>query len=242
MILTAMSVAAQSTSQYSVVKRTFEGMFASGSIKAQFTRDEETGYKADLYTCTEGREFLGNDTAERMRSLAQTANVAYEIAWLQAVLTKLGYPREAWSGLLSRYESELLAARSIDRQQTVKAASIQRIVAALTAYRRGHPSLPPVTSEGGCGAGEIGVKIRTVPSDGRVEFIPVFFYELCRKQSANPNDAAQCPYWRQPAEGLLFSVAGDYFYRAVWRDGRTSNGRLSFTKLEDGQVVTFRKP
>ena len=220
-ILTAVSAAAQTTSQYSVVKRTFEGMFASGSIKAEFTRDEGNEYKADLYTCTSGRDFLGTDTAERMRSLAQTADAAYEITWLQAVLTQLGYPRDAWSAPLTRYEADLLAARSIDRQREVKEVAIPRIVTALNAYRRRvNPSLPPVTSEGGCGAGEIGVKIRTVPPDGRVEFIPVFFYELCRSQSKDPNDAGRCPYWREPAEGVLFNVAGDYFYRAVWNDGR----------------------
>lgn len=232
------ALTANRTGQYSVLKRTFEALFASGSIKPEVFREGNT---VDLYTCQSGSEFLWHRSKG---TLVDDADLAYEIASLKSLLTSLGYPPETWQSLVTRYETDLLAARtSFDRRVEVKSAYLDRLVTALNDYRRRvDPSLSVVMSEGGCGADEIGVKIRTVPSDGRVEFIPVFFYELCRKQAIDPDDAGRCNWWREPTEGVLFEVAGDYFYRAVWRDGRTRKGRLSFTKLENGQVVTFRKP
>jgi hypothetical protein len=96
--------------------------------------------------------------------------------------------------------------------------------------------------EGDCGAGEVAVNITTQPPDGRVYFIPVFSFLLCREQRLDPEDMAHCDRWREPAQGLLVEVSGDYFYRAVWPDGVQRRGRLSFTNLEEGQTVTIRKP
>ena len=57
----------------------------------------------------------------------------------------------------------------------------------------------------------------------------------------NPEDPTDCDRWREPADGMLFWVAGDYYYRATWPGGAQRRGRLSFTAREEGKTFTLRK-
>jgi len=237
-------------SQYLLFKNTFERMFAQGVIKLEFIRDEG---KVDLVDCTSGADYFDLGKRKVSARTLRLANVAYEIVHLRALLSSLHYPSKVWQPLLEEYEQEQLreaiqSSRSSESEALAKAGYVterfkQKLRDTLNRYRAASaPQLTPVMAKGECGAGEVGVRIATVPGNGRALFIPVFFYELCKTQRIDPDDPVHCDRWREPADGMLFWVAGDYFYRATWPGGSLRRGRLSFTHLEDGQTVTLRKP
>jgi hypothetical protein len=234
--------------QYSAMKQTFQRMYDNGDIHP---RIERIGGKVELVDCTNGSSYLGSDSFDD--STYQIANLAYEVVRLRRLFSALGYPERVWQPLLTEFEQgqmrwALQKGKSsggweIPPEQRHAEAYQKKFQAALNRYRQeSAPRLPAVTIEGGCGEGEVGVKIRTEPRNGRVVFIPVFFHELCKTRGINPDDPGRCDRWREPAEGVLFNVAGDYFYRATWPDGTLRRGRLSFTNLKEGQTVTLSKP
>jgi hypothetical protein len=229
-------VSADPRAQYLVIKRTFKGLVPEPD-------DPEDG-RVNLEDCKHGSEYLGgveNDPAIPL------ADVAYNVVLIRKVLEKAGYPESVWRAPLLEFESGQLRLRlsgtyqySPDEERY--RAAREKIVRAVNEYREDVASdLPEVIDEGGCGAGEVGINVATEPAGGRVNLIPVFFYELCKAQQLNPDDPAQCDRWRESAEGLLTDVSGDYVYRASWPDGVGKSGRMSFTNLEEGQTVTFRK-
>lgn len=212
----------------------------------------------DLVECTStGSEYLGADPDNAAPDgMSGIADIAYEVMRLESILGAAGYPQETWKPLVSRYESDSLKAlaESKPREPASRAewseyvpgpedALHESLKQNLNAYRvRNAPSLPEITLEGGCGAGDIGIHVATSPADGRSRFIPVFYYRLCRARGIDPDDASACDYWKEPADGVLFDVAGDYQYQVDWPDGSKRQGKFSFTNLEDGQTVTIRKP
>jgi hypothetical protein len=236
-------------SQYALFKNTFERMLTQNVIHLDFLKEEE---KVDLVDCTSGADYFAPGKGKASARTLRLADIAYEIVHLKALLSHLGYPSKVWQPLLGQYEQgqirgALQRSRSSDEEISVDEVHEEKFKKnlgdTLNRYRAASaPRLPPVVAEGGCGAGEVGVRIATVPGNGRALFIPVFFYELCKSQRIDPDDPAHCDRWREPAEGMLFWVAGDYFYRATWPGGAQRHGRLSFTHLEDGQTVTLRKP
>jgi hypothetical protein len=234
--------------QYSEMKLTFQRMYDHGDIHPRIKR---SGGKVELVDCTTGSSYLGSDSFDD--STYQIANLAYEVVRLRRLFSALGYPERVWQPLLTEFEQgqmrwALQKGKSTGGWETPPeqrhAEAYQRkFQAALNRYRQeAAPRLPAVTIGGDCGEGEVGVKIRTEPRNGRVVFIPVFFHELCKTRGINPDDPGRCDRWREPAEGVLFDVAGDYFYRATWPDGTLRRGRLSFTHLKEGQTVTLSKP
>jgi hypothetical protein len=234
--------------QYSAMKQTFQRMYDNGDIHPDIERSEG---KVDLVDCTYGSSYLGSDSFDD--STYQIVNLAYEVVRLRRLFSALGYPERVWQPLLTEFEQGQIrwalqkgkspGAWETPPEQRHAEAYQRKFQAALNRYRQeSAPRLPAVKIEGGCGAGEVGVKIRTEPRNGRVVFIPVFFHELCKTRGINPDDLGRCDRWREPAEGVLFDVAGDYFYRATWPDGTLRRGRLSFTNLKEGQTVTLSKP
>ena len=219
-------------------------------IKQSLTRlvpepEEFYGGQVDIQDCDTGGDTLGvphNDP------VAPLADLAYEVIFIGKALNKAGYPPAVWRGPLEQFEREQLALRVgrpgyiPDIEDGRYRAGRERIVRAANEYReQAGGDLPEVIEEGGCGAGEVGVYVAAEPSDGRVNLIPVFFYELCRAEQSNPDDPAQCGRWREAVRGVLVNVSGDYVYRASWPDGAEKDGRVSFTKVEEGQTVIFRK-
>ncbi|RZA27063.1 MAG: hypothetical protein EOP92_41970, partial [Lysobacteraceae bacterium] len=207
----------------------------------------------DLVHCNGGSEYLGGESeAPADGKLARMADIAFEVIGLQTILGAAGYPASTWQPRVSRYETEALAAlgEELARQAPADATdgsgfdpgpesalheSLKRV---LNDYRADHaPLLPEIAIEGGCGAGEIGIHVATSPANGRSRFIPVFHYRLCKVRGLDPDDPAACDYWKEPADGVLFDVAGDYQYRVDWPDGSKRQGKFSFTHLEDGQTV-----
>ena len=186
------------------------------------------------------------------------AQLAHEIVRVRAVLAAAGYPERVWAPLVDQFEQRQLPlviaeVRNYRPQQqggfeeTPAAKNTQlfqdRLAATLESYRRSSgANLPPLSNEGGCGAGEVGVLVKTVPANGSVLFIPKFFYQLCQKQRVDPADPRRCDWWREAPEGMLMGFAGDYLYRAIWPDGATRDGRISFNDPKDGQTFVIRHP
>ena len=191
-------------------------------------------------------------------AVSPLAHAAYDIVHLRAVLTAAGYPERVWGPRLAQFESQQLAlviddVRTFvpreqggggdDRASENARRFYDRMAATLNAYRRSSgANLPPVTDEGGCGAGEVGIQIKTVPANAFVLFIPKFFYQLCQKQGVDPTDVRRCDWWREAQDGMIMGFAGDYLYRARWPDGSTRDGRLSFNHPQDDQTFVIRKP
>lgn len=231
-------VASDPRAQYFLIKRTFESM--------TIEPDGPHGGQFDINPCYYGSAELGVPEDDPVVPLA---DLAYEVGYISRVMKKAGYPESVWAGALSEFESGQLARRIGMRRyvpdpddESYRAAR-QKIVRAADEYREETAGdLPEIIDEGGCGAGEVGVVVATQPADGRVNFIPVFFYQLCKAQNLDPDDSAQCDRWHEPVRGSLMAVSGDYFYRAVWPDGIQKNGRVSFTDIQEGQTVTFNKP
>lgn len=230
-------LSADPRAQYFVIKRTF----------ASFVADPDGPYvgQFDINSCYYGSEQLGVPEDDPVVPLA---DLAYEVVYISKVMKKAGYPEPVWAGALFEFEGGQLARRTKGRyvhdpEDAGYRAARQKIVRAANEYREETAGdLPEIIDEGGCGAGGVGVVVVTRPAGGRVNFIPVFFHKLCRAQDLNPDDTAQCDRWREPVDGTLTDVSGDYFYRAVWPDGTEKRGQVSFTNVEEGQTVTFNKP
>ena len=222
--------------QYFLIKRSYASMVAEPDAL-------DTG-QFDINSCYYASDELGVPADDPVVPLAE---LAYEVVYISKVLKKAGYPERVWAGALSEFESGQLARRTQGRyvhdpEDEGYLAARHNIVRAASEYREETGGdLPEVTDEGGCGAGGIGVVVATQPAGGRVNFIPVFFYRLCKAQNLNPDDTSQCDRWRETVSGVLTDVSGDYFYRAVWPDGSEKTGQVSFTNVVEGQTVTFSK-
>ncbi|HEY9422217.1 MAG TPA: hypothetical protein VIW92_12440 [Thermoanaerobaculia bacterium] len=244
LLLSAGAVSAQTSKallrsgaeEYLTLKRTFQKMVETGEIKVSPVRYQGA---VDLMDCALGHTYLGSETASHVSSQTrQRADLAYEVVRLKKLITQLGYPESVWRPVLLAIEQE--GQKKFD---PIEGGHLERLSETLNAYRRqSAPSLPKTMIEGGCGEGEVGIRLATRPGNGQVRLIPVFFYKLCEVQKIDPDDPRRCDHWREPAQGALLDVSGDYIYRASWPDGVKRNGRLSLTNLEHGQTVTISKP
>ena len=222
--------------EYLTFKRTFQKMVDTGEITVSTVPYQGA---VDLMDCAFGHTYLGSETASHVSSQAQRrADLAYEVVRLKKLMTLLGYPESVWRPVLLDIEQ-----KGQVRFDTLESGHLERLNETLSAYRQqSAPSLPKTMIEGGCGEGEVGIRLVTRPGNGRVRLIPVFFHKLCGVQKIDPDDPRRCDHWREPAQGTLLDVSGDYIYQASWPDGAQRSGRLSLTNLEHGQTVTISKP
>ena len=257
--------------RYEATKRTFATMQARGELAAgaldavlytaEDARDimpdigncpDDANCAFDLVNCMSGGDYLpaGSDGEAVDWVELHLASTAFDVLRLEHLLREQRYPEAIWRPVLKRYEDDTLQtlrsrppdSDSFEAYTENETRLQEALVRSLTTYRAQSDSslLLPVV-EGGCGAGEMGVQIATDPPGGAAEFIPVFHYRLCGVRGLDPDDTRACDHWREPAEGMLFDVAGDYRYRVRWQDGHVSSGKLSFTNLEEGQTVTLRR-
>jgi len=235
-------VSADPRGQYLVVKRTIARLASEPANASE-------GEPYDLEDCITGSDYLGVSDDSAVLALA---NIAYVVVHLRKTLTKLGYPESVWSPLLVQFENKQLdlQLREIGQPYNPDSPSSrhkdtfkQKLVRELNGYRAQRaPGLPKVFSEGGCGAGEVNITIRTEPRGGQAILIPVFFFELCKAQQYDPDNRAQCTWWVDPPDGAPLAVSGDYFFRASWPDGVERRGRTTFDAAKDGQTFIIRKP
>ncbi len=198
-----------------------------------------------LTSCSDSTDYIGYDGDENS-ILRKTANLAYDVLYLQAALQVAGYPPNLWRPDLTEYERSNLA--SIDQYDQgiseVGTPAKQRLAKKLNDYKKSSKERYKKVIPGpeGCGAGEVQVRIRTSPSAQRVEYINLLKYNLCTFQRLDP-DGASCDLWvdysAHASDGALMS--GRYKIRATWSDGTTvfrdldvdnlvqdRNGRYSF--------------
>lgn len=234
--------------QYYAMKRVMQGFYDHSVLKSEVERNSEP---YDLYICDTGNEYTGS-ADDSTGTTDAISTLAVQIVLWRNDLRKLGYPEAVWRPILVEYEnaeldlytrSKTVTQAVLDQSLKQYERSVAALGKALTAYRlQSNPALRPVTQEGGCGAGEQMVRVKVEPPNGRVFFIPVFFYELCRVQQINPNDVNQCDKWREAMDGQLTAVAGDYRYSARWPDGITREAMLTFDHQKMDPVVVIRKP
>jgi len=237
-------------SQYDMVKQAMLQLFATGVVQSP-VRDGEP-YDLALF-CQDFYQFAGNtaDMYDREPVIRTLAMLALKIVVLRHDLGRLGYPETLWSPIVDDFENTQLRLLLNERgrfsfdlpSHKHDETAMRRIGASLNNYRKqANPSLRPLTYKGGCGAGEFEIRVFMEPGDGRLLFIPAFFYQLCRAQQLDPNNTDRCDRWHEALNGQLSWVAGDYYYIARWPGGAIRQGRLSFTNLKEGQIVVFRKP
>lgn len=228
--------------QYRAVKASLAAI-AAGTLKARVLDGE-----LDLYNCNSIYDFAGQ-WAEGDDAMVRMGDLATEVLTWSETLEK--FPKSTWQAAIANYERDELDRRlkdtgsiegSLDTYAKRKTAFLKSLAPVLNAARATDPTLPKVIVEGGCGAGEIPVKIVTDPRGAQVLFIPSFFHELCRAQKLDPDDPARCTRWREALDGSLTHVAGDYFYVAKWADGTTRRGKLSITGAQEGGTITLGKP
>lgn len=182
------------------------------------------------------------------------ARLALQIARIEDELSRAGYRRDIFDQPLAAYEQERLIAITAarDRHATSPEAAeddwengpVARLAGALEARRaRLQPRLPPIVAEGGCGAGEVMYRIRTLPGNGRVWLINAFAFHVCRARGADPWRIDDCR-WTEADLDRAAPLSGRYMYRVRWPDGAERRGIREFAPgdpSEDEVTIYFRR-
>lgn len=104
--------------------------------------------------------------------------------------------------------------------------------------------MPPIVSEGGCGAGEGGFTIKLEPPSGRLWLINAFAFRMCERKFADPWDHRACS-WTEYGAGDEATASGRYVYEARWPDGTVRRGARILEggpdPDEDTIDITFRR-
>ena len=229
--------------------------------QANFT-DSEThpGRRVfDLEFCSERDPEVGGSPDGRATALE---DLALKVSEIEAGLTRGGYSAAVFAGPLRRYEQQALAriaARAAhpnrrgaddpwltdadDAALETDLASMARAVEAARA--RLQPRLPPVTVQGGCGAGETAVLLRADPARATVWLITQFSFDVCKAKGLDPWDRGACGRWGEVALGRKTYLSGAYVYQAHWAGGVKTRGQTAVTpSLDDTgppQVVWIRQ-
>jgi hypothetical protein len=205
---------------------------------------ESAEYDLALAMCVEPSEFFGASPSDG-DGLPKLVRLAATVVIWSNDLRQLGVSESVSKPLITNYENNQLPIqlKSEERTDLGYESEMPQIALALNRYRQQtNGSLPKFVVSGGCGAGDVGVRIVLRPPNGRVFFIPRFAYVLCGKQGLNPDDTIQCDRWREAVGGSLSYVAGDYIYLARWSDGTVRKGPLGFNNSgQDGATIVISK-
>jgi hypothetical protein len=237
-------VASNPMEQYYVVKRSLQAMYDRGEIRSHIIPGSE---EYDLVLCLEIEDYLG--PFEKAASpIGNLTLLAAEIVIWRSDLRAMGYPEDVWRAKLIEYEDRHLnevvrRSRKIDEEDADAVRWRKDLVTALNGYRlKSRPSPKEIVAKGGCGAGEISVHVSLQPPNGRVFFIPQFFYQLCQMQQLDPDNPDRCDRWHETLDGQLAYLAGYYRYLARWPDGATRKGTISVKVNSANTAVVIRKP
>lgn len=172
--------------------------------------------------------------------------IAQRMALLSISLERAGYPMNAMQPILDRFEvaEQALAAEgndvgpgseAFDARMQALAAELDDVRAALA------PDLQPVITEGGCGAGETQVHIRTLPEGGRSWLITRFAFDLCQARKLDPWNMEACPRWAEADPEAPMMLSGAYKWQVRWPDGDTARGdrRVAPSMDEAPQTMTL---
>jgi hypothetical protein len=212
-----------------------------------------------LGDCESAQDGLPESSTRKSDPLEWLATVAAITVRLSADLRKLGYRSETWEPLIRDFEL-----REIEHVRAAPAGPLAEdekaefdtktaddtnklyndLVAALSGYRKAHPSLARVVfSDSGCGVGEeVEVTIKTRPSGGTVYFIASFYYKLCKARNLDPDNRDGCNLWQEAVEGTPAHMLGDYEYFATWQDRAPKRSRLRINSSSNWQQTITITP
>lgn len=104
--------------------------------------------------------------------------------------------------------------------------------------------MPPIVSEGGCGAGEGEFTIKMEPPSGRLWLINAFAFRVCERKFADPWDHRACS-WSEYGAGDEATASGRYIYEARWPDGTVRRGARilegGYDPDDDLIEITFKR-
>jgi len=204
----------------------------------------------DLNDCNNGKIYVPDSESTLLLAFA---DLGYRVSVWRRYFPRLGYPEDVWSPVVNNFEEKALDAilRTNGRislwhlfpfhDDSSLGGMRPAINPIFERYRQSHPEVGVIVTHDSCGDNVPSLAVHTDPPGGRTIFIPTFFHALCKAQGMDPDDPSVCDRWREPLDGKLTYVAGDYFYRVEWSDGKVQSGRLQYFDYFDDKQVTFRK-
>ena len=155
--------------------------------------------------------------------------VARRVALLRRSLRLAGYSPVVIEGPLAEYFSRAVHASGDSAQQ-----ELGRLSTALETKRAAsQPDLPPIRAEGGCGAAETPILVKTRPAGGRVWLITKFGFDLCRARLVNAWDRNVCDRWSEVSADRALRLSGNYVYQAKWPVGPPGRGNRRIDPVAD---------
>jgi hypothetical protein len=228
-------IKADPAGQYILIKTIAASLIPAANHSAP--RADPDGY--EIAGCWTPRHLLADWTARADLAGRMIALALRTAAWTRD-LVRGGYPAAGLAEAIGRYEAAVVAAgateAALDRGLAAFAAELETL-------RRTTPGAMKTNMGGGCARPDFAVQLRykTVPADGRAQFIPKTLHELCRAQGLDPNDARRCDYWMESPENEPRYFVGDYVWQARWPDGTTALGEFDARSIAEPGVVTLRQ-
>jgi hypothetical protein len=195
--------------------------------------------------------YTESNTRAANYALVASLAVVYERA-----LSKLGYPRSLWGTTIRDFEAYEVAradregarfstatddAYKFSDEPFSNGVLSARLKDRMKGYQAAHPQLQGISFAGGCGAGEVPIKIKTSPLAAQVFIIPTFYYEVCRAQGVAPESMSACDHWREVLAPIE-DISGSYHYFVRWRDGVARRGILNTRSALMTGALTLTKP
>lgn len=221
--------------QYMLIK-TVVGQ-SIGVVDARALPAESDGYNLLKY-CWTPANVLG-DWAERAGLAGEMIVRALETnAWARD-LTRSGYPTDAVSEAIGRYEATLVAAGFAEAART---RAVETLASALEAMRRTAPGAAQIRAVQRCNrqTRSLGLHYTTMPEGGRARFVPYVLHQLCSAQQLNPDDPVRCDYWMDAKSDDPISFADETVYSVRWPDGAVASGRFDPEAQRSAGTVTLR--
>lgn len=209
----------------------------------------------DVIDCEE--EFRSVEPQPLPMKEAERETLARRAVLLERGLLAAGYRSDVIAGPLRAYEERALTrieqaiAPAPDTAPDAWSsdggdADMAELARELDANRqRLQPGQPPIRAEGGCGAAEQPVLVRSAPAGAKMWLATRFGFAVCRVRRIDAWDRSQCPRWSEVDPDRPAALSGSYMYQARWPDGRTARGNRTVdgaAGIEDGSpaVVTIR--
>ena len=198
----------------------------------------------DLYSCAEPDKEPDKVDA-RTRELSDLAHTSI---LSEARQKAAGYSPDIWAEALRTEEREALRllADPVPEWGTPEhdalleqLTGLRNQAAATMELRRQtlQPELPPIISEGGCGAFETPFLVRAEPPGGRVWLTTRFTFQTCQALGKPAWDTSQCR-WTEMVPDRPTYLSGTYMVQARWPDGRTLRSSQRFQPDPEADAET----
>lgn len=233
----ASSAQAEKSSKLATAKSADTLAFYKDALRAAGVQEEADARKIDnfvpLTSCSTSYDYMGEEKDQDIVS-KNLADLAFDLAYMEAVLRVAGYPKYLWEADLAKFQqSKLASLQDYDPSQGERDSIKVDLAKKLNSYKKTHRGKykKVIPGQEGCGAGEIDVRIQTVPPAQRVQYINMIKYDLCTFQKIDPM-GADCDHWFDYGDkGAM--MAGRYKVRATWSDGTTVFRNLDADSLPE---------